>query len=153
MDFDFGFDEFTETTTQTPREREPLPEGVHELLIKDVRIGDVLELRLAHEDARYGWVFQRLDPTQGWAREIGRTLLPALGMTPAEWAAADPSQISGRLVRAEIYHRAGNTGKTWVNVRRFLPVEKPAPVQKSPPRTAGEKAMKTAMEPNDDIPF
>jgi hypothetical protein len=155
MDWDFseGFDEPAAPTTT---ERELLPEGTHELLIKEVRVGDLLEVRLAHEDRRYGWVFCRLPKDASWAKTIGRSLVAALGMDDAKWKAADPSDVADRLVQAELYHKVGRDGRTWVNVRRFLPVEKPAaaPIKKSPPRTAGEKAMKQAMETSsDDIPF
>lgn len=156
MDWDFseGFDEPAAAPATT--ERELLPEGTHELLIKDVRLGEQLEVRLAHEDRRYGWVFCRLPKGASWAKAIGRSLVTALGMDDAQWRAAELSDIADRLVQAELYHKLGRDGRTWVNVRRFLPVEKPAapaPVKKSPPRTAGEKAMKTAMESSDDIPF
>ena len=151
------FEEYAEPQQAARQEREPLPEGEYEFLIKDVTIGEEFKLALVHEDKRYSWVWCRLFKDSDWAKALAATLIRSLGMTPAQWRTADPSDIADRLVRAEIYHKVASNGRTYVNVRRFMPAEQPAPkpepVKKAPPRTAGEKHVAKAMDGNDDIPF
>lgn len=143
---------------QTREERELVPEGEHEFRIRQViPSGERLEIRLEHEDRRYGWVFCKLPKGQQWAGRIVASLARACGMSAEEWKAADPGDLAGRLVRAEIYHKAGKTGGTFVNVSRFAPqgpatVERAVapPAQRAPVRRTAAQKIET---PSDDIPF
>ena len=151
------FEEYAEPQQTGRQEREPLPEGEYDFLIKDVTIGEEFKLALVHEDRRYLWVWCRLFKDAEWAKVLAATLIRSLGMTPAQWRAADPSDIAYRTVRAEIYHKVSpQTGKTWVNVRRFLPPEATAEVApQAKPRSPAKKADASfkANGGGDDIPF
>jgi hypothetical protein len=148
--------------------RELVPEGDHSLQIREViDHGEKIELRLVHDEKRFGWVFARI-PKADWGRRILSSLRQAVGMTREEWAAGEITDLVGRRVRARIYHRAGN-GKTFVNVGEFLPAEqvvetasvKPAveravaPPTSRPPvkRTATKQVDDASRMPGDDIPF
>ena len=150
--WDEGFDE---KPAPQAGERMDVPEGVHEFQIHQViQHDDKLELRLVHDDRRYGWVFCRLPDGEGWAKARTRELVEALGMTPAQWAAGEPTDIASRRVAAEIVHRQGRD-RLWVNVQKFLA---PAPVEQKPepkPRktTAQKVAASSTEAPADDIPF
>jgi hypothetical protein len=155
---DAWFEDFEEAPATSGRpDRELVPEGDHEFLIKAFIPGqDRDEIRLAHEDGRYEWVFCKLPKDPGWAKRIAKSLRVSLGMSPEQWASAEPSDVADRLVRARVYHKVGKTGgRTFVNVGEFLPAEKkPEPVKKPARRTAGQKAIDVAMEAApDDIPF
>lgn len=148
--------------------RELVPEGEHDLQIKAViDHGDRLEVRLAHDDKRFGWVFQRLPKGPGWSKRLTRSLAEALAIQPEEWEKAiKAGDLTGRRVVGRIYHKAGD-GKTWVNVGEFKRTEAlaeavAAPVveravappspRATPARTATKKADAAGHDP-DDIPF
>ena len=140
-------------------ERMDLPEGVHELQIKTVSEDTTqLVLELAHEDRRYWWVKVSLKKGQGWARVLVAQLAGALALSEQEWAETQSDDLTGRRVRAEIRHRAGNNGRVFVNVWKFMPIEQlaqeAAAVAKRPARTpaAKVKAASPAIG-SDDIPF
>jgi len=154
--------------TRAP-ERELVPEGDHAFRIKEViDHGEKVELRLVHDDRRYGWVFARLPKTANWSRAIFSSLRKSLGMSRDEWAAAPITDLAGRRVVARIYHKAGN-GKTFVNVAEFKPSEPVVETATTSPaveravappssrstvkRTATQKADAAAAMPDDDIPF
>jgi hypothetical protein len=146
---------FEEKPAPQAVERADVPEGVHEFQIKQViQHADKLELRLVHDDRRYGWVFCRIPDGDAWGKILTKELVSALGMTPAEWAAGESTDIVGRRVAAEIVHRQGRD-RLWVNVSKFLA---PAPVEEKPePKPRATKAQKIAAAsteaPSDDIPF
>jgi hypothetical protein len=155
-----------------PPTRELVPEGEHSFKIKQViDSADRLEVRLVHDDRRYGWVFCKLPKSAGWAKRIAAGLAAALGVTAAEWPELVRSgDMAGRRVRARVYHKAGNQGGTFVNVGEFLaadaeqlaaveapkveravaPPARRAPVTR-PTRTQAADAASGA--PDDDIPF
>jgi hypothetical protein len=152
-----------------PPVRELVPEGDHAFKIREViDHGDVVELRLVHDDKRFGWVFARTPKTVDWGKRILSSLRKACGMTREEWAAAEITDLAGRRVTARVYHKAGN-GRTFVNVGEFLATEpvvetataKPlAERAVAPPtarsvsrRTATQKADAAAAMPDDDISF
>ena len=147
---DWGMDdEFEQIDNSKPADREIVPEGDHDFLIKEViDHGEKVEVRLVHDDRRYGWVFARTPKAKDWGKRILSTLRQALGMTREEWAAAPITDLVGRRVRARIYHKAGD-GVTWVNVAEFAAVERDAaPAIKAKPRRAA-----VARPADDDIPF
>jgi hypothetical protein len=140
-------------------ERMDLPEGVHDLQIKTVAEDTTqLVLELAHEDRRYWWVKLTLKKGQTWARVLVAQLAGALALSEQEWADTQSDDLTGRRVRAEIRHRAGNNGRVFVNVWKFMPIEQlaqeAAAVAKRPARTpaAKVKAASPAIG-SDDIPF
>ena len=152
-----------------PPDRELVPEGDHAFQIKEViDHGDKVELRLAHDDKRFGWVFARTPKAVDWGRRILSSLRQVVGMTREEWAAGEITDLVGRRVRARIYHKAGN-GRTFVNVAEFLPADpvvetataKPqveravAPPSSRAPvkRTATQQVDASSRMPGDDIPF
>lgn len=148
---DWGMDdEFEKVDNSKPADRELVPEGDHDFLVKEViDHGEKVEVRLVHDDRRYGWVFARTPKAQDWGKRLLSTLRQALGMTREEWVAAPITDLVGRRVRARIYHKAGD-GVTWVNVGEFLPVERPAPaaIKSKPKRPAAAPVIG-----DDDIPF
>lgn len=137
-------------------ERELVPEGTHDFRIKEVLEDDArVELRLVHDDRRFGWVFCKLPKDADWAKRIASTLRRALEITPEDWATMQAGDLVGRRVAAEIYHKLGKTGTTWVNVRKFVAVEraepKPAAARSKPAKAA--TAFKASATSPDDIPF
>ena len=62
----WGIDDENDNTATdaSPPTRELVPEGDHEFTIKAViDTAERVEIRLAHDDRRYGWVFAKLPKT------------------------------------------------------------------------------------------
>jgi hypothetical protein len=146
-------------TEPTRMERQDVPEGVHELQIVQV-IEDPapLDVRLQHDDRKYGWVFCKFPDGDSRADARLATLISALGMTKDDWDATPPGDLVGRRVLANVWHRGRDNGAVWVNVSAFLPIEQleqeAAVVAKKPARTPAAKVR--AASPaigSDDIPF
>lgn len=153
---DFELDEFFEPVAPRVEERELVPEGDHDLRITKV-VEDAKRLRvdLAHDDRRYGLVFADYPKGVGWASRIVGELVTALGLTPAEWRAIKSDTLKDRRVRARVYHKVGNSGRTFVNVGGFSAVEAAPPPAAKPvaKRTPTQKADAVSAVPDDDIPF
>ena len=153
---DWGNDDYREEPQAETVERELVPEGAHDFRIKEVLEDDTrVELRLVHDDKRFGWVFCKLPKDADWAKRIGSSLRKALDITPEDWASMQAGDLAGRRVAAEIYHKVGRTGATFVNVRKFLAVERPDP-KPAAARSQTAKAaaaFKAAATSGDDIPF
>lgn len=113
-----------------PPARELVPEGEHEFQVKQtIDTDERLEVRLAHKDRRYGWVFCKLPKDASWAKRIAKGLAATLGVAPADWRDfVSSGDMAGRRVRARVYHKAGNSGGTFVNVGEFLPLDAAPPV-------------------------
>ena len=138
-------------------ERVELPEGVHELQIKTVaEDATQLVLELAHEDRKFWWVTVTLKKDQNWANVVVSQLAAALALSPQEWLETHKDDLTGRRVRAELRHKAGNNGRLFVNVWKFMPIVELAEeaATKRPARTpaARVKASASAIG-SDDIPF
>jgi hypothetical protein len=121
----WGIDDEIDTTATdaSPPTRELVPEGDHEFTVKAViDTAERVEIRLAHDDRRYGWVFAKMPKAANWARKILSSLRTALGITREAWAGLPITDLEGLRVKARVYHRAGDRG-TWVNVAEFLPCE------------------------------
>jgi hypothetical protein len=157
MDWDISVDEPQQAAVSG--DRQDLPEGTHDLQIKKVAEDQAqLVLELAHDDRRYWWVKVSLKKGQGWARELVGQLAGALAMSPQEWSESPSDDLTGRRVRAEIYHKGRDNGRVFVNVGKFMPieqlVEEAAEVARKPARTPAAKVK--AASPSigsDDIPF
>ena len=155
---DWGFEDFPTEEPATPAavEWKLVPEGTHAFQITRVSETDTnLSVVLAHEDKGLSWVWCSLPKDKDWAARMVGTLARALGMSPAEWKATAAGDIVGRRVEAEIYHRIGNTGKTFANVRKFLPPAEAAPAKRAPARSQAAKAHAEITEQGgtDVIPF
>lgn len=152
---DWDLNEFFEPVAATREERDMVPEGEHDLRITKV-VEDAKRIRidLAHDDRRYGLVFADYPKGVQWASRIVGELVAALGLTPAEWKAASPETLRDRRVKARVYHKVGNSGRTFVNVGGFLAADEPAPAAKPvAKRTPTQKADAASNVPDDDIPF
>jgi len=158
MDWNISADEPQQAAPEST-ERMELPEGVHELQIKTVTEDTTqLVLELAHEDRRYWWVKVSLKKGQGWARVLVAQLAGALALSEQEWADTASDDLTGRRVMAEIRHRAGNNGRVFVNVWKFMAIpqleQEATEKAKRPARTPAAKVR--ASSPaigSDDIPF
>jgi hypothetical protein len=151
--WDEGFDE--PQAANRSFERMDVPEGVHEMEIRDViQHPDKLELRFVHDDKRYGWVFCRLKHGEGWAKKLAKQLADAFDIPAAAWNDMDPAELKGRRLRVDVYHKQ-TSDRLFVNVSSFLPPltvqDEPAPKKR---QTLAQKAKAIATEaPADDIPF
>jgi hypothetical protein len=158
MEFDYSTEE-PQQAAQASGDRVELPEGVHELQIKTVAEDQAqLVIELAHEDRRYWWAKVSLKKGQGWARVLVAQLAGALALSEQDWAETQMDDLTGRRVRAEIRHKAGNNGRLFVNVWKFMPIveleQEAAEVAKRPARTPAAKVKATAPAiGSDDIPF
>lgn len=158
---DFGLDDFDDlppaNNSKAP-DRLLLDDGEHDLEIKAVtRLDDGrVEIRLAPSDKGYSWVFAKLPLDADWARRILSTLRKALGMSREDWAAMQPGDLVGRVVRTRLYQKAGSKGGTFVNVGEFIAAaETPKVVEKkTPARTAAARVAAASQGgDDDDIPF
>jgi len=158
MDWNISVDEPQQAAPEST-ERMDLPEGVHELQIKTVSEDTTqLVLELAHEDRRYWWVKVSLKKGQTWARVLVAQLAGALALSEQEWSETQSDDLTGRRVMAEIRHRVGTNGRTFVNVWKFMAIQQladeAAEVAKKPARTPAAKVKQTAPAiGSDDIPF
>jgi hypothetical protein len=158
MDWNISVDEPQQAAPEST-ERMDLPEGVHELQIKTVSEDTTqLVLELAHEDRKFWWVKVTFKKDQNWARVLVSQLAAALALSAQEWSDTQMDDLTGRRVMAEIRHRVGTNGRTFVNVWKFLPIEQlaeeAAEVAKKPARTPAAKVKATAPAiGSDDIPF
>jgi len=156
MDWDISVQE-PEQAAPASTERMDLPEGVHELQIKPVAEDTTqLVLELAHEDRKFWWVKVTMKKDQNWARLLVAQLAGALALSAQEWSETQMDDLTGRRVMAEIRHRVGTSGRTFVNVWKFLHIEQleQEAATKRPARTPAAKVKQTAPAiGSDDIPF
>jgi hypothetical protein len=158
MDWDISVDE-PQQAAPTSSDRVELPEDTHELKIMTVSEDAAqLVIELAHDDRKFWWVKVTMKKDQGWARVLVAQLAGALALSPQEWSDTQKDDLTGRRVRAEIRHRAGDNGRLFVNVWKFLPIEQlqqeAAEKAKRPARTPAAKVRASAPAiGSDDIPF
>jgi len=142
---DWMMDELPEEPAKT--ERELVPEGEHAFEIKSAtqgphsfKKGEFLMLRLSALNGSYQLVFADIPFGPNGVR-LAKSLADALGEPATGKVSLDPDAITGREVRAVIYHRVANSGKTYANVSEFKqPKAKPAKPAK-------------VVAAADDIPF
>jgi len=158
MDWDISVQE-PEQNAPESTERLDLPEGVHELQIKTVSEDTTqLVLELAHDNRAFWWVKVTFKKDQNWARVLVSQLAAALALSAQEWSETQMDDLTGRRVMAEIRHRLGTNGRTFVNVWKFMPIEQladeAAVVTKRPARTPAAKVKQASPAVgSDDIPF
>ena len=140
-------------------DRELVPEGEHEFKIERAsEDAKHLGLAMSHADKRYKWVWPNLPKGTDLGTRLGSELRRALGMTREEWHRHAIDDMVGRRVVAEVYHRVVDSGRTFVNVRKFHPAKDPAPaveraVAEPSSRTPVKPPARLANVPEDDIPF
>lgn len=156
---DWDFQAFDEPQPQESGDRLDLEAGVHDLQILAVsETPETLLLELAHDDRRYWWVKCNLQKSQRWARILVGQLVGSLAMTAEEWMSTDSGDLVGRRVLTEVVHKVKPSGKTFVNVWKFMPIpqlEQEA-VAKAAPKARTPAARVKAASPgigSDDIPF
>jgi hypothetical protein len=138
--------------------RDLVPEGLHDFTIKQViESEERVEVRLVHDDKSCGWVFDRLNKGNGYAKARCKSLAGALGIAADRWQdAVAAGDLEGRRVRAEIWHKVGNDGRTFVNVSHYKPTEQASEAAPAA-RPAAAKPKKPAPQAvdlaPDDIPF
>jgi hypothetical protein len=138
-----------------PGEREQVPEGEHAMEIRKViDHEDKLEIRLAHAERRYGWVFCRLPKSADWAKRIAHELRVALEIPKGGlMAAIEAGDLESKTVIVRVYHRATDRG-TFVNVGGFKAAIQPAEPAAKKPRGEAAKSLAAFKENvTDDIPF
>ena len=157
---DWGFDDIEQVAAtpepQATGTREMVPEGRHGLKIERAGEDDAsLKITLAHPDKRLGWVWDTMPKGNGIAKARLASLLRALGVQLDDWRRMDPGDLVGRHVEAEIYHKVGTKGGTFVNVRKYYEPEAAAPAAKpAAARTQAAKVHREVTEGNADaIPF
>jgi hypothetical protein len=151
---DWKFDEFAEPAEPAEAsavEREDVPEGEHRLeIVRASESGAVLQVVLAHQDKRYRWVWAKLRRDNKYGLALASGLARALGMSLAEWNDISPADLVGREVVADLYHKAADNGRVFVNVRKFSAVPQPEPEARQPAKRSRSAQPAAA---NDDIPF
>jgi hypothetical protein len=162
-DFGDGFDAATAGGAPVG-EREMLPDGTHNVTIKeasegphkfaDNNPGDFLHLTLA-PNGSYGFVWVSLGSSAKDKAQAG-LLATALGFTPDAWADADPSELVGMELKVTTKQVTLRSGKTRVFVNDYLPAVAAAPEKKPAARTPAAKIAAAKGEEAgaaDDIPF
>lgn len=142
-------------------EREIVPAGVHEMVIKHAEEGpneykrsDInpdgmcIKLRLATSSGNHKFVFDDIPKHLAWR---AKQLADALGITPVGGKLSiDTAGLVGMPVTVEVSHYTSKAGKVSAVVKGYV-AAKPKPVAKAVPRTVPAKI--TAALPDDDVPF
>ena len=139
-------------------EREMLPDGVHNVTIREVKTDGAHDTIVLAPNGAYRLLYVDIkSDKKGQAKAAA--LAAALGMSAAEWADCGPDELKGLELRVETRQWVGDDTKTRVNVDKFMPVERaaaPAPKPERNPQTAvGRVATAKGEEAGaaDDIPF
>lgn len=144
------------------QERDIVPAGVHEMVIKHAEEGpneyktsDInphglcLKLRLATVSGNYKFVFDDIPKHLAWR---AKQLADAVGVQPTGGKLSlDPNGLVGLPVTVEISHYTSKAGKVSAVVKRYAAATPAAPVKAAKPRTAAAKV--TAALASDDVPF
>lgn len=146
-------------------EREIVPAGMHEMVIKHAEEGpneykrsDInpdgmcIKLRLATADGNYKFVFDDIPKHLGWR---AKQLADAVGIQPVSGRLSlQADALVGLPVTVEVSHYTSKAGKVSAVVKRYVAasgVVKPATTPAAKPRTQAAKI--TASLPSDDVPF
>lgn len=137
-------------------EREMLPDGVHDVTIREVMTDRAHDTLVLAPNGAYRLLYVDIkSDKKGQAKAAA--LADALGISAAEWADWGPDELKGLELRVETRQWVGDDTKTRVNVDKFMPIARAAlqekksalrlPAQKIA-AARGEEAGKA-----DDIPF
>jgi hypothetical protein len=153
MGDDWMDDDFGAPAPAARPERELIPDGTYELEIVDaIDEPDRLQVRLAHENKGYAWVFCNIPKTKDWGKRIAHELREALGIAKGGlMAAVAAGELKGRRVKVRVYQRVSGE-RTFVNVAEIHKADDkpaPAPVVARTPRQKADRAATAT----DDIPF
>jgi hypothetical protein len=137
-------------------EREMLPDGVHNVTIREVKIDGPHDTVVLAPNGAYRLLYVDLkSDKKGQAKAAA--MAAALGMSAAEWADCGSAELKGLELRIETRQWVGDDTKTRVSVDKFMPVERGGePEKKSAARTPAQKIAKDKGEEAgeaDDIPF
>lgn len=144
-------------------EREIVPPGVHEMVIKhaeegpnEYKMSDInpdgtcLKLRLATVNGNHKFVFDDIPKHLGWR---AKQLAEAVGIMPVSGRLSiRPDELVGQVVNVEISHYTSKAGKVLAVVKRYVPASAVAAASQKP--AIKPKPQKVAASgPADDIPF
>jgi len=137
-------------------EREMLPDGVHNVTIREVKTDGPHDTVVLAPNGAYRLLYVDLKSDKK-GRAKAAALASALGMSAAEWADCGPAELTGLELRVETRQWVGDDTKTRVSVDKFMPVERVGEPEKKPAaRTPAQKIAKDKGEEAgeaDDIPF
>ena len=139
-------------------ERELIPDGVHNVTIRDVKVDGANDTLVLAPNGAYRLLYVDIkNDKKGQAKAAA--LAAALGMSAAEWADCGPADLVGQELRVETRQWSGDDKKTRVNVDKFLPMERAAAAEPKAERKPQTSAAKVAAARGDeagggdDIPF
>jgi hypothetical protein len=139
-------------------EREMLPDGVHNVTIREVKTDGAHDTVVLAPNGAYRLLYVDIkSDKKGKAKAA--SLASALGLSAAEWADCGPAELKGLELRVETRQWVGDDTKTRVSVDKFLPVERaaaPTPKPDRGPQTAAARVASAKGEEaggGDDIPF
>lgn len=151
---DWMMDEMPEEPARV--ERELVPEGEHAFEIRSAtegphkfKEGEFLMLRLSALNGSYQFVFLDIPKGAKGAR-LAASLAKALGLDVDGKISLSPEDLQGKTVRATIWHKVADSGRTFVNVEKF---SADATAAEAPARKPAVKKTAAAVAAPDDIPF
>ena len=142
------------------QERDIVPVGVHEMVIKHAEEGpneykacDVnpdgtcLKLRLATVLGNHKFVFDDIPKHMGWR---AKQLADAIGVKPAGGKLSlQPDAVVGVHLAVEVSHYTSKAGKVSAVVKRYVPTATP----QAPAKAEKQRPQKAVAAVADDIPF
>lgn len=153
----------SDTTDAPITERDILPAGTHELVVKHCEEGPnpykqsdenpdgiCLKLRLSDPEGRFRFVFDDIPKHLAWRAQ---QLAAAVGIQAVgDRLSLTPDELIDQAVTVEISHYTSKAGKTSAVVKKYLTRSGAAKAARaSTPRTQAAKV--TAALDADDIPF
>jgi len=150
---DWMDDDFAPAAPAAKPERELVPDGTYEFeIVGAIDSAERLEIRLAHDNKGYSWVFCRIPKDRDWGKRLAHELREALGIPRGGlMAAVEAGELKGRRVNVRVYQRVSGD-RTFVNVGEILPAETKPAAAPVVARTPKQKADRAAAA-TDDIPF
>lgn len=140
-------------------ERDIVPAGVHDMVIKHAEEGPneykrsdenpdglCLKLRLSTSGGNHKFVFDDIPKHLGWR---AKQLADAAGIKPVGGKISlNADDLVGLAVTVEVTHYTSKAGKVSAVVKRYVAEQKPADKPKARPKAAA-----AAQLGSDDIPF
>ena len=153
-----------EQSQMVTMERDIVPAGVHQMVIKNAEEGPneykrsdenptgmCLKLRLATRDGNYKFVFDDIPQHLGCR---AKQLADAVGvLASGAKVSLQPDSLVGLELTVEVSHYTSKAGKVSAVVKRYVAAQQQAakPTAKARPKTVAAKI--TAALPDDDVPF